>query len=76
MDSLLFTVSGAVAGRNVTRDALESIAGSARMALEAQSGVDLDQEAMNLVRFQQAFQASGKAMQVATEIFDSLLGIG
>jgi flagellar hook protein FlgE len=30
----------------------------------------------NLVRYQQAFQASGRAMQVASDIFDTLLGIG
>ena len=40
-----------------------------------QAGVDLDQEAANLVRYQQAFQASGRAMQVAANIFDTLLGI-
>ena len=49
---------------------------SARIALEEQSGVDLDNEAANLIRYQQAFQASGKAMQVASDIFDTLLGIG
>ena len=51
------------------------IAGNARIALEAQAGVDLDEEAVNLVRFQQAFQASSKAMQAASTIFDTLLGL-
>ncbi|MEX0342119.1 MAG: flagellar basal body rod C-terminal domain-containing protein, partial [Erythrobacter sp.] len=76
VSGLLFDVSSKVAGRNVTQSALETIASSARVSLEAQSGVDLDQEAANLIRFQQAFQASGRAMQTATEIFDTLLGIG
>jgi flagellar hook-associated protein FlgK len=75
MDTLLFGVSSAVAGRAVTRDALESIASNAKVALQAQSGVDLDQEAVNLVRFQQAFQASGRVMQIASDIFDSILSI-
>lgn len=75
MDALIFDISAAVQGRGVTRDALETIAGTARTALQAQSGVDLDQEAVNLIRYQQAFQASGRAMQVATDIFDTLLGI-
>lgn len=75
MDALIFDISSAVAGRTVTRDALQSIAGAARVALQSQAGVDLDQEAMNLVRFQQAFQASGRVMQVASEIFDTLMGI-
>jgi flagellar hook-associated protein 1 FlgK len=28
------------------------------------------------VRYQQAFQASGRAMQVASDIFDALIAIG
>jgi len=75
MDANLFDVSGTLAGRNVTLGALETIADTAKVALSAQSGVDLDQEAVNLVRFQQAFQASGKVMQVASDIFDTLLAI-
>ena len=75
MDGLLFDISGTVAGRKITRDALQTIAGSARVSLAAQAGVDLDTEATNLIRFQQAFQASGKVMQTAKDIFDTLLAI-
>lgn len=75
MDALLFDISGTVAGRSVTRDALRTIADTTRISLEEQAGVDLDQEAVNLVRFQQAFQASGRVMQVANTLFDTLLGI-
>jgi flagellar hook-associated protein 1 FlgK len=75
MDALLFDISGTVAGRKVTRDALETIAGTARVSLAAQAGVDLDTEATNLLRYQQAFQASSKVMQTAKDIFDTLLGI-
>lgn len=75
LDAALFDISSAVAGRTVTRDALISIADSASIALQTQAGVDLDQEAVNLVRYQQAFQASGRVMQVANDLFDTLLGI-
>ena len=75
MDALIFDISGTVAGRAVTRDALGTIAGNARIALDAQSGVNLDQEAANLIRYQQAFQASGRAIQVASNIFDTLLSL-
>ena len=75
MDGLLFDISGTVAGRKVTRDALQTIAGNARVSLAAQAGVDLDGEAANLIRFQQAFQASGKVMQTAKDMFDTLLAI-
>lgn len=75
MNALLFDVSSKVSGRTTTRDALETIASSASIALASQAGVDLDHEAVNLLRYQQAFQASGRAMQVASDIFDTLLAI-
>ena len=75
LDALLFDISSNVAGRTLTRDALSAISGNASIALQAQAGVNLDHEAVNLIRYQQAFQASGKAMQVAATIFDTLLAI-
>lgn len=75
MDGLLFDISGTVAGRKVTREALDTIASGARISLAAQAGVDLDTEATNLIRYQQAFQASGRVMQTAKDIFDTLLNI-
>ena len=47
-------------------------------AIEARdkiSGVSLDSEAADLIRFQQAYQASAKAMQTASTLFDSILQI-
>ena len=75
LDALIFDISASVAGRTVTRDALGTIAGTARIALSAQAGVNLDTEAANLIRYQQAFQASGKAIQIASNIFDTLLAL-
>ena len=75
MDGLLFDISGTVAGRKVTAQALKTIADTASVSLSAQAGVDLDTEAVNLVRYQQAFQASGRVMQVAQDTFNTLLGI-
>ena len=75
MDALLFDISSTVQGRSVTREAIETIAATASVALQAQAGVDLDMEAVNLVRFQQAFQASGRVIQVASDLFDTLLSI-
>lgn len=40
------------------------------------AGVNLDEEAANLLRYQQAYQASGKVMQIASQLFDTLLGLG
>ena len=37
------------------------------------SGVDNDEEALNLVKFQEAYNLSAKVMQVMTEIYDRLI---
>ncbi len=37
------------------------------------SGVDLDQEAADLIRYQQAYQASAQVIQTANRIFDAIL---
>ena len=37
------------------------------------SGVNLDQEAANLMRYQRAYQAAGQAIKVANTLFDTLL---
>ena len=39
------------------------------------TGVSLDQEAADLIRFQQAYQASAKILQVASQLFDSILQV-
>jgi len=42
-------------------------------ARESTSGVNLDEEAANLVRFQQAYQAAAQLISVANSLFDTLL---
>ena len=74
-DALLSRLSQAVAGRTVSHDVLSTVAESANAALLKETAVDLDAEAANLLRFQQAFQASGRVIQAAAEIFDTILGI-
>jgi flagellar hook-associated protein FlgK len=39
------------------------------------SGVSLDQEAADLIRYQQAYQAAAKILQVASQLFDSVLQV-
>jgi flagellar hook-associated protein 1 FlgK len=40
------------------------------------SGVNLDEEAANLLRFQQAYQASAQVIRAANEVFRMLIDIG
>ena len=39
------------------------------------SGVNLDEEASNLLRYQQAYQASAQVIRTANEVFNMLIGI-
>lgn len=75
LDSVLFGLSSEISARGITRDALRTIADSAAAVLASETAVDLDEEAANLLRFQQAFQASGRVIQAATDIFDTILAI-
>ncbi len=54
--------------------AQEAMLTQARGARESQSGVNLDEEAANLIKFQQAYQAAAQSVSVARALFDSLLG--
>ena len=74
-NSLIFGLSNAVSSATTTQSALDAIAASAQSALAAQSGVNLNTEAANLMQYQQAFQASGKVIQVADTLFTQLLAI-
>jgi flagellar hook-associated protein 1 FlgK len=60
----------------VTSAAQATILEQAKTARESFSGVNLDEEAANLMRFQQAYQASGKMLQIASTLFDSILQLG
>ncbi|MCG8428524.1 MAG: flagellar hook-associated protein FlgK, partial [Chromatiales bacterium] len=42
-------------------------------ALQSVSGVNLDEEAANLIKFQQAYQAAAQVISVASTLFDSLI---
>ena len=42
---------------------------------QSTSGVNLDEEAANLLRFQQAYQAASQIISVANTIFDTLLSV-
>ncbi|AAZ97581.1 Flagellar hook-associated protein [Thiobacillus denitrificans ATCC 25259] len=60
----------------VTSSAAGKLLSESTTALQNESGVNLDEEATNLLRYQQAYQAAAKVMQVASEMFDALLTIG
>lgn len=57
----------------ISKQALTVVYEQAQEARDGISGVSLDEEASALVRFQQAYQANAKVMQVASQLFDSIL---
>jgi flagellar hook-associated protein 1 FlgK len=60
----------------VQSQAQDALVAQTRDAQQALSGVNLDEEAANLVRYQQAYQASGRVLQIAAQLFDTILEIG
>ena len=67
---------GAIASEvKVTGTALAGILKETRVAQQSVAGVNLDEEAANLIRFQQAYQAASKLISVSSRLFDSILAI-
>jgi flagellar hook-associated protein 1 FlgK len=56
-----------------SRDAQEIVAKDASSQRDSVSGVNLDEEAANLIKYQQAYQAAAQMIQVASQLFDSVL---
>jgi flagellar hook-associated protein 1 FlgK len=59
----------------VTSTSQKNVLEQTQTARDSVSGVNLDEEASNLIRYQQAYQASGKVMEVAGKLFDQILAI-
>jgi flagellar hook-associated protein FlgK len=59
----------------IAQSALKVVYDQAVSARDEVSGVSLDQEAADLVRYQQAYQAAAKILQVASQLFDSVLQV-
>ena len=60
---------------SISQSALKVVYDQAVTARDEVSGVSLDQEAADLIRFQQAYQAAAKILQVASQLFESVLSV-
>lgn len=60
----------------VNQKAQTNLLSQAQQAQQSVSGVNLDEEAANLLRFQQAYQAAAKLISTAQTMFDTILQIG
>ena len=61
--------------RNTIAEAQTAIRAGAETQLSTTTGVNLDSEAIDLMRFQQAYQASSRAIQVARDTLQTILDI-
>ncbi|MBZ2209038.1 flagellar hook-associated protein FlgK [Massilia soli] len=59
----------------VNSEAGKALLGQVTASQQEVSGVNLDEEATNLLKYQQAYQAAGKVMQIASTLFDTLLSL-
>lgn len=60
---------------DIASAAQEQMLSQAKEALASVSGVNLDEEAANLLRYQQSYQAASKVIAVADSLFDEILSI-
>lgn len=58
----------------ISSSAQEALLNQAKQARESLAGVNLDEEAANLIKFQQSYQAAAQVVNVASSLFDTLIG--
>lgn len=73
--SLVSGVGSVTRQVKVTGESQQALLKQNELARSAVSGVNLDEEAANLIRYQQAYQASARSLDIASKLFDTLLGI-
>jgi flagellar hook-associated protein 1 FlgK len=74
-NDLVSTIGNVASQATVAQQAMQAVTEQAEKTRDTASGVNLDQEAADLVRFQQAYQAAAKSMQVAAQLFDYIAQI-
>jgi flagellar hook-associated protein 1 FlgK len=71
--SVLANVGVRVQGGKTAADISGAAASQAESARANKAGVNLDEEAARLIQFQQSYQAAAKILQVAQQVFDTML---
>lgn len=70
---LVERVGARTAELKINRDAADTLLAQTEASRNAVSGVNLDEEAANLIRFEQAYNASAQVINMARSLFESLL---
>ena len=74
-DQLVAQVGSTTSAMTQSSTAQTTMVNQLLQTQQSVSGVNLDEEAANLMRYQRAYQAAGKAIQVANTMFDTLLNL-
>jgi flagellar hook-associated protein 1 FlgK len=72
---LVNQVGNQTSALQISSTAQATMVSQTQQAQQAVSGVNLNEEAANLILYQQSYQAAGKAIQIANTLFDTLLQI-
>lgn len=70
---LVSSVGSATQQARVSQDALATLRENAEAARNSLSAVNLDEEAANLIRYQQSYQAAAELISTGNQLFQSLL---
>ena len=73
---LISTFGNRASEMAITAKANDRLLEQVKQEESAVSGVNLDEEAANLLRYQQAYQAAAKALAAASAIFETILSLG
>ncbi|MBQ1767168.1 MAG: flagellar hook-associated protein FlgK [Aquincola sp.] len=71
--SLMSSVGVAVQGAKASSQISSVVATTMAQQLASKTGVNLDEEAAQLMQFQQSYQAAAKILSTAQQVFDTLL---
>lgn len=73
--SLVAQVGGAAAGSQIDLAAAQVMQSQSSDWFESSSGVSLDEEAANLIQFQQSYAAAARILTTAQQMFDTILQV-
>lgn len=74
--SLVNTIGNKTSSTQIQQTAMNNLLTQAQQAQQSVSGVNLDEEAANLVQEQQAYQAAAQVIKTANTLFSTILSIG
>lgn len=75
LGQLVANIGSVTQASTIEYEAQAAMLAQTERAMQSVSGVNLDEEAANLQRFQQAYQAAGQVMRIADSLFDTILSI-